>query len=469
MYLFISLFYQSQYNVTSSFTYNTIFIHMNKKVKLDNQKDRVAEIHGLSHDGRGIATVDHKTTFIDGALPQEKVTFQLSRKRSHYNEGHVVSIIESATDRTSPICPHFGICGGCSLQHMSTSQQLSLKQQTLLEQLKHFGRVEPKEILPPLSANTAGYRRKARLGVKFVIKKNKLLVGFREKASRYLADLDYCAVLHPQVGMQLNKLSQLIYSLQCYQDIPQIEVAVGDEEVALIFRHMQTMSFEDQQKLKLFGEQNKFQIYLQPNPPLPITKVWPEDHHQRLTYTLPDEGLTYLFHPLDFTQINLEINRLMVKQARTALQLESNDNVLDLFCGIGNFTLPISRYAKHVTGIEGNSEMITRATVNALHNNLANINFFVDNLMETHLQSNWIKKQYHKILIDPPRAGAKEILPYFPGFNAKLIVYVSCNPATLARDAGILVHEYGYQLKQAGIMNMFPHTSHIEAMAIFEK
>lgn len=442
---------------------------MNKFVKLDNKKERaMTKIHALSHDGRGITTINNKTTFVAGALVDETVTYNITNKRSSYNDAEVLEVIEPSPARMTPPCQHFGVCGGCSLQHMSMNAQLELKQKTLLDQLQHFGQVKPEFIIPPLTANTVGYRRKARLGVKFVIKKNKLLVGFREKSSRYLADLERCIVLHPAIGERFHELSAVIASLTHYNAIPQVEVAIGDTDVALVFRHLEPVTDADQEKLIAFAKQFNFQIYLQPNPPLPIQKLWPLSEAHRLSYTLPDYQLEFLFHPLDFTQINLEMNRLMVKQALEFLNLSPNDNVLDLFCGIGNFTLPIARHAKTVVGIEGGDEMVQRAAENAAHNGITNTTYFAANLMEPKESAPWMKTKYDKVLLDPPRAGAKEILPFLSKCGASKIVYVSCNPATLARDAGELVHQYGYRLTHAGIMNMFPHTSHIEAMAVFE-
>lgn len=380
-----------------------------------------------------------------------------------------MEIVTPSPARATPPCQHFGVCGGCSLQHMSLDLQMELKQKTLLEQLTHFGKVTPNVILPPLTSAGTGYRRKARLGVKFVIKKNKLLVGFREKSSRYLADLSSCKVLHPRVGEQLETLAALIRSLESYQEIPQIEVAIGDVTAALVFRHLKPLSEGDLQKLADFGAQHDFHIYLQPNPPAPVSKLYPADGNERLTYTLPDQGLEFSFHPLDFTQINLEINRSMVSQALSLLELTPEDSVLDLFCGIGNFTLPIARQAREVVGIEGAVEMTERAADNARRNHIQNVQFYAANLVAPPAGAPWLKRHYDKVLLDPPRAGAIEILPHIAELAPKRIVYVSCNPATLARDAGELVHKYGYQLHKAGIMNMFPHTSHIEAMAVFDK
>ena len=443
---------------------------MNQNVKLDKEKETiVANVHSLSHDGRGIATINNKTTFVSGALPNEIVTYKITQKRSHFHDADMVEIVEASPERVRPPCHHFGICGGCSLQHMSMETQLQLKQQTLLDQLKHFGQVTPTSVIPPLSAASTGYRRKARLGVKYVIKKNKLLVGFREKSSRYLADLERCVILHPHIGESLQTLSQVIASLERYREIPQIEIAVGDQDAALIFRHLAPLSQADKEKLIALARDCDFHVYLQPNPPEPLSKLWPEDNKQRLTYTLPHYQLEFLFHPLDFMQINLEMNRLMVEQAVGLLELNADDHVLDLFCGIGNFTLPIAHSVKHVTGIEGSLDMVERASDNARHNHISNVEFHVANLMDPTTHAPWMKGRYDKILLDPPRAGAKEILPFIEHFAAEKLVYVSCNPATLARDAGELVHRYGYQLKQAGIMNMFPHTAHIEAIAVFEK
>lgn len=443
---------------------------MNTNVKLDKKIYSVAAlVHGLSHDGRGISTIDKKTTFINGALPNETVICNITQKRSTYNEATLLEVTMASPERVTPPCAHFGLCGGCSLQHMSIETQTQLKQNTLLDQLKHFGNVTPEQVMPPLLAQSAGYRRKGRLGAKFVIKKDKMLVGFREKSSRYLADIDSCIVLHPRVGEHLHDLRALIASLSIYQHIPQIEIAMGDDDAALVFRHMEPLTDEDKATLIAFGEKHQFHIYLQPNPPAMVYKLWPDDKHERLAYTLPDQQLEFLFHPLDFTQINLDMNRLMVNQAIQLLDLKPTDRVLDLFCGIGNFTLPIARHALQVTGIEGSIEMVQRGHDNAAHNQISNVEFCAANLMEPPSNAAWLKQSYNKILLDPPRVGAKELLPHLASLGASRIVYVSCNPATLARDAGELVHQQGYRLTQVGIMNMFPHTAHIEAMAVFER
>jgi len=431
-----------------------------------------ADIHSLSHEGIGIASVQGKTTFIEGALPQEVVSYRVFKKRRHYDEAASVEIIKSSPERTTPQCQHFGYCGGCSMQHLEISAQITWKQKILLEQLEHLGQVQPDIILPPLFAAAWEYRHKARLGARYLEKHNKAFVGFRKKFRHQIADLDLCHVLHPSIGKRLPELSALISSLDAKEHLPQIEVAVGDDHAALIFRHLIALSVNDLAKLREFGQQHQIHIYLQPNPPQEISLLWPDNINPRLHYQLPDFQIEICFHPTDFTQIHLEINRLMVKQAVQLLDPQPDENILDLFCGIGNFSLPLARFACKVIGIEGNEIMTQRAYENAAHNHIHNVDFYAANLFTPADNKNsgaWLHQCYEKILLDPPRTGAKEIIEYLPQFAAKRIVYVSCNPATLARDANLLVHHHGYRLKQAGIMNMFPHTSHIEAMAVFEK
>jgi len=428
-------------------------------------------ITSLSHDGRGIATLsDGKTIFISGALPGETVTFKITNQHARYNEGEAVEILIASEDRTTPECAHVGVCGGCSMQHVTMPAQIQLKQKSLLEQLKHFGKVEPEAILAPLTGESWGYRRKARLGVNFLKQKGKIIVGFREKSNNDLVQIDACPVLHPSVGRRLPEIRKLIVSLSQYKHIPQVEIAIGDDITALVFRHLTPLPDGDIAKLTEFALSNQMHIYLQPNPPATTYKLWPQDKTDLLSYSLPLYQLEMLFHPLDFTQVNSEINPLMINQALQLLDLQSSDNILDLFCGLGNFTLPIARLAKHVVGIEGSQEMVDRAQHNAQHNHINNTEFHVANLAELPINRPvWMKKRYDKILLDPPRTGAKEIIAAFPKFSAKRIVYVSCNPATLARDAGELVHNQGYKLKQVGVINMFPHTSHVETIAMFEK
>jgi len=428
-----------------------------------------AVIQSLSHDGRGIVSLNEKVTFVQNALPTETVRFCITRKHRRYNEAETIEVIDPAPERVTPPCPHANVCGGCSMQHIATDAQIIFQEQTVKNLLKRTGHVEALTWLSPLSGPTEGYRRKARLGVRYVRKKEKLLVGFREKQSNYLAEITTCTVLDPRIGLKLPELAALVRSLECFESLPQIEVAAGDTIVALTFRHMDPLSEQDQALLRQFGEQQGFHIYLQPGSPDTVHKLWPDDGKPWLHYALPAHTLEMRFHPNDFTQVNHTANQQMIAQALALLNLQPTDTVLDLFCGLGNFTLPMARFAASVTGVEGSLEMVKRARENALLNGLTNTRFFTDNLMAPDLSAAWLQQHYDSILLDPPRTGAHEILPLIEQIGAKRIVYISCNPATLARDAGILVNDYHYQLISAGVVNMFPHTGHIETIALFEK
>jgi len=432
-------------------------------------------ITALSHDGRGIGHIDGKTIFVSGGLVDEELICKITKKHRRYLEADTIEVLTPAVTRVIPPCAHFSICGGCSMQHINPQEQIALKQKTLIEQLKHFGNVTPETILPPIFGETLGYRRKARLGVRFVIKKDKMLVGFREKFSNYLADIETCAVLDPRAGTRLIELRNVLRGLTQFMQIPQIEVAMGDDTVALIFRIMEDLPEQDLEALRAFGVKHQIHIYLQPNPPKPLFKLWPLDENYQLNYLLKDYDLNIQFHPLDFTQVNNDINQKMLRHALTLLDPQPNEQILDLFCGLGNFTLPIAKFSKKVIGVEGSQTMVERATANATLNGITNTEFYAANLMDTFTlpiksqSPGWLQNQYDKILLDPPRTGAKEIISVISHFKAKRIVYVSCNPATLARDAGELCFTHKYKLKQVGLINMFPHTSHVEAIAVFEK
>ena len=435
-----------------------------KKLPLDTFS---AHIDALSHEGRGIATVAGKTTFISNALVTEEIEFIYTAQNSRYAQGRATKILQAATERITPQCEHFGICGGCSLQHMQHETQLDLKQATLLEQLQHFAKTSADEILPPITGPTYAYRHKARLGVRYVEKKNAVLVGFREQQSRYLADMHRCPILHPSVGELITPLRQLIAELSSYQHIAQIEVAIGDTQTALIFRHLIPLPIEDEKRLCEFAQQYQLMLFLQPNKPEKLRRLYPELGEDLLSYQHPDFAITLWFHPLDFTQINPAINRQMVKAAIQFLQLTPTDRVLDLFCGLGNFTLPISKSAATATGVEGSELMVERAQMNAERNNIDNVEFFATDLSQP-LTAAWAKKYYNKLLLDPARSGALEILPYLALWRVERIVYISCNPATLARDAGELC-KLGYCLEKTGIIDMFPQTNHVESIAVFTK
>lgn len=424
-------------------------------------------IDSLAHDGRGVGRIGGKAVFVDGALLGEKVVMRYTECHGKYDEGRAVEILQASADRVEPQCSAAAVCGGCSLQHMHTDAQIAMKHKILQDQLAHFGDLKPKEWLAPMTGPTFGYRRKARLGAKYVEKKGRALVGFREKGSAFLAEIEQCHVLVPEVGLAFPEFKQLIESLQERLHIPQIEVAKGDDATALVVRHMKPLPAADLEKLVQFCQQRQFQLYLQPAGTDSIHKVWPEDNDLRLHYRLEDYGLTLQFHPVDFTQVNNEINQKMVRQAIEFLDLQPHERVLDLFCGLGNFTLPLATRAAHVVGVEGDEAMVVRGRENAAANNLTNVEFYGADLTKPFEGQPWAQGGFDKILIDPPRSGALEIVSKMTVFKPKRIVYVSCNPATLARDAGELKKQ-GYRLLKAGVMDMFPHTTHVESIAVFE-
>lgn len=439
---------------------------MSRRRKKLPQEPVTTTIASLSHDGRGISRIDGKTVFIDNALPGETVRFKYKSARKKFAEGLAQEILSASGWRVKPPCLHADICGGCSLQHIDSAVQIQHKENTLLEQLEHIGGVRPETVLPPLTGPTLGYRHKARLGVKYLIKKEKVLVGFREKRSSKLADLAQCEVLHPAVGKLITPLKELLGSLSIFNKIPQIEVAVGEEGAVLIFRELQAHSKEDGEKLRAFADQHNVDICIQEGGPDSVMPLLPEKPIN-LSYRFPDDDIEILFGPTDFTQVNFAINRLMVRRVLALLAPQSSDRILDLFCGLGNFTLPIARYAGHVAGAEGQESLVAKAKANAEHNHIRNVAFYTLDLAQQSLPANFLKAKYNKLLIDPPRTGAQEIIRQLKLHDVETLVYVSCNPATLARDAGILVNEAGFTLKQAGVMDMFPHTSHVESIALF--
>lgn len=428
-----------------------------------------ANIEKFSHDGRGIARIEGKTTFIAGALPNETVQFKYTRSKNDFAEGLAVEIIQPSADRVTPHCPHYDLCGGCSLQHLAAPAQIQEKQSLLLEVLARIGHCQPQDVLAPLTGDVWHYRNKARLSVRYVEKKSATLLGFREKNNpRYITDIHQCPVLHAKVDKHIDTMRALLDALPDKRNIAQIEVAAGDEVVALIIRNLSSLTEESQDHLRKFGEQSQFRLYLQPAGPDSVTLFYPQDANEYLEYTLPDFALTYRFHPNDFTQINQNINRQMVNLAVDLLELKSSDVVLDLFCGLGNFSLPLAQKSAQVIGLEGSQQMVERATMNAQMNKIENAEFACRNLEDWALTDTLVKG-VNKILLDPPRTGALEIVKQMDVLKPELIVYVSCNPTTLARDANILVNTHGYELKAAGVMDMFPHTAHVESIAVFER
>ena len=425
------------------------------------------EIEGLTHEGRGLAHFDGKAIFVDYALPGERVRMRYTRVQRRFDEGVAVDVLRASPDRVVPRCPHFGVCGGCSLQHQDPAAQIRMKQETLADVFTRIGKVSPAAWLPPLIAGHWGYRRKARLGARHVIKKGRTLVGFRERGTPYLADLNRCEVLHPSVGEHLQVLQAAVGSLSIRDQVPQIEMAVGEAPCVLIFRVMAAPSAADLGVLQGLGEDYGYHIYLQEGGvesirPLPGQGV-------ELHYDLPRYGLRMAFEPTDFTQVNLELNRLMLDQALDLLDPQPDERVLDLFCGLGNFSLPLARRAAEVLGIEADAGLISRAAANAQRNGITNARFATADLYGDLAGQPWLRDQYHKALLDPPRSGALEVLDWLPRLGIQRICYVSCYPSTLARDADRLVNALGYRMVSAGVMDMFPHTAHVESMALFER
>jgi len=424
-------------------------------------------VESLSHEGRGITHIDDKVIFIDGALTGETVTFKYIGTHRNYDEGKVVEVVHPSSDRVEPHCEFFSICGGCSIQHMKSERQIEMKQEVLLNLFSRTSQIAPGNVLPALTADYWGYRTKARLGVKYVQKKERVLVGFREKHSPYLADMNRCEVLDARVGHKLQTIANTISQLQAYNKIAQIEVAITHDTVALIFRNLVELCEADKQILVNLGVDENYDIYLQPGGPDSVHLIYPET--SALFYKLPEYNLQINFLPTDFTQINTGINQKMIAQALRLLDLTDQDVVLDLFCGLGNFSLPVATKAAYVVGVEGDEGLIERARINAVDNNISNTEFHVQDLTVDLSQADWVQRQYTKVLIDPARPGALEMMDVVASMNVQRIVYVSCNPATLARDAGVLVNKHGYRLESAGVMDMFPHTAHVESMALFVK
>lgn len=428
----------------------------------------VTTIDSLSHDGRGVAHIEGKATFIVGALPGEELSFRYSLRRRNHDEGVVEEVLRPSPERVEPRCSRFGVCGGCSLQHLDPAAQIRSKEQTLLESLSRLGGVSPEQVLPPLTANSPwGYRRKARLGAKLVHKKGRVLVGFRERGSAFITDLDRCDILYPPVGERLADLGELISQLSIRDKIPQIELAAAEDACVLVFRNLAPLTSEDKRILNNFGRDNCLFIYTQEGGPKTIKAL--TESPQELAYDLPEFGIKIRFLPADFTQVNFELNRLMVHRAVELLDPQPDERVLDLFCGLGNFTLPISTRAGEVVGVEGDAGLVRRARENATLNGRENVRFFTADLFGDLSKEPWLRESYQKVLLDPPRNGAAEVLEHLPRCGVERIVYISCYPATLARDAGELVKRRGYRLVSAGVMDMFPHTAHVESIAVFER
>lgn len=425
-----------------------------------------AEIEQLSYDGRGVAHIDGKAVFIDGALPGECVVFRYSKRHKRYDTGQLLEVLRASPARITPECSYFGTCGGCSLQHLQPEAQLAAKQQALNDSLTRIGKVVPARWLAPLPGPTWGYRRKARLGVRLVPKKGGVLVGFRERRHSFITALADCKTLDPRVAALLPALTELISGLSCPERIPQIEVAAGDREVALVFRHLVALSDSDREQLRSFAERHTIQIYVQAEGPESVTALWPLQP-PLLNYRLPEHDVEILFAPTDFVQVNTAANAHIVSRALQLLEARAHETVLDLFCGIGNFTLPLARHAARVLGLEGDATLVQRAQLNAAHNRVRNASFRQADLYREASHTPWGEERFDKLLLDPPRSGAIEVIKHLSSHRPSRIVYVSCYPATLARDSDYLVHALGYRMASAGVADMFPQTSHTEAIALF--
>lgn len=431
-------------------------------------KELTLQIHNLSHEGRGIARFEEKVCFVFGALPGETVKAKIVKKHSRYFEAQTLEVLKASPEREKPPCDFFGICGGCQIQHLKKPLQLVYKTQ-FLKELLQSAKVTPQEWAPSLEGKTIGYRQKARLGVRYLESKEELLLGFREQSSNKIARMEHCKILDSRLGDKLEVIKKLLLQLDIKKHIPQIEVSISEETIALIFRHLVPCEEKDKFRLQQFGQDNAYAIYLQPEGNDSVRKIWPQEDSFHLSYSLPQENLQFSFHPLDFIQVNQSVNQQMVAQALAWLNPKPAETLLDLFCGLGNFSLPFAKYMHHVTGIEGSGEMVLRAHQNAVANRISNCAFHAFDLTKACGSEEWAKRTYDKILLDPSRSGAKEIIEQFKSFKAKEVLYISCNPATFARDAEILVNQQGYQFIKVGVMDMFPHTAHLEVMGLFRK
>jgi 23S rRNA (uracil1939-C5)-methyltransferase len=430
------------------------------------------DILGLGHDGRGVARWPEgsahagKTIFVSGALPGERVMAKQTAKSRHFDEAATVEVLSASPDRVDARCPHFGTCGGCVQQHLAEDRQIFYKQQVLIDNLQRIGHVQPGTLLAPLTDAAWGYRRKGRLSVRRVEKKDKTLVGFREADPRFVADLGECHTVIPQIGMKLGAISALVDGMDARRDIPQIEFIAGDATVALVFRHLHPLGERDREALVAFAKEHGFAIFLQPGGIDSVHALWPEQ--VPLSFALPQWNVELNFRPLDFIQVNAGLNQKMIARTLDLLDVQADDRVLDLFCGLGNFTLPLARVAREVVGVEGEAGLVARARENATHNALGNVQFHAADLAQDLSGHAWMKAGFDRLLLDPPRSGADGVLKQLSLKGLKRIVYVSCHPGSLARDAGYLVNERGWTLTAAGVMDMFPHTAHVESIAVFE-
>ncbi len=423
-----------------------------------------ATIESLDREGRGVAHVDGKAVFIEGALPRERVEYEVVKRKPSYEVGRLTRVLRESAARVAPRCPYFGVCGGCAVQHVEPRSQVAAKQRVLEDALWHIGKVRAESLLPPIHGETWGYRHRARLSARFVPKKGGALVGFRERHSSYVADMRSCDVLPDHVSALIGPLRELVGGLSIRDRVPQIEVAVGEDAVVLITRILAPLATGDEAALRTFADLHRVQLWLQPGGPASARPFHPLDAPP-LYYALPEYGLRLGFAPTDFTQVNPAVNAILVRRAVALLAPRPGERVLDLFCGLGNFALPLAACGADVIGIEGNAGLVERARQNAAANGLV-AQFQVADLFDPAACA--ALPRCAGMLLDPPREGAVEVVKALGEEAPRRIVYVSCDPATLARDAGVLVNVKGYRLAAAGVANMFPHTAHVESIALFE-
>jgi 23S rRNA (uracil1939-C5)-methyltransferase len=426
-------------------------------------------IESLDHEARGVTRLEGKTIFVEGALPGERVEYVCFRKKPSFEVARTERILKASPDRVIPKCPHFGVCGGCSMQHLDSAAQVAAKQRVLEANLWHLGRLRAEQLYAPIYGPAWGYRQRARLSVRMVPKKGGALVGFHERKSSYVADMRQCENLPPHVSALLLPLRDLVSALSISSALPQIELAVGESVTALVLRILEPPSAADENLLRAFADRHDVVFYLQPKGPATAYRFYPLDG-AKLSYLLPDFGIEHFFSPTEFTQVNNAVNRVLVRRALALLEPQPGERIADMFCGLGNFSLPIARSGAHVLGIEGSADLLLRAAANSAANGLAGqVDYAVANLFETTPESLAALGHFDRMLIDPPREGAVELVNALGEDSPRRIVYVSCNPATLARDAAILVTQKGYRLRGAGVVNMFPNTSHVESIALFDR
>ena len=434
--------------------------------------EEIGVVTGITHEGEGVVR-EGKAAFVAGSLPGERIRFRRAKRHKQYDDGVLLEVIEPASDRVTPRCAHFGLCGGCALQHLDPASQIFAKQRELQDNLERIAQAVPEQWFEPMRGPVWNYRRRARLGVKYVAKKGRVLVGFRERLAPYVAELKQCEVLTDPAGKLLTLLADMITTLSIRDRLPQIEVAVADNAIALVVRVMASPSDDDLATLRAFEAEHRLRLYLQPAGLDSVHRLdaGPQGRgaEDPLHYRLPAFDLTLDFNPTDFIQVNGAINQALVSRAVELLDPAPGSAVLDLYCGLGNFTLALARKAGRVVGVEGDRELVRRGGENARRNGIVNAEFHVADLMQPlPAGASWLSEQYPYVLLDPPRAGAQAMLPTVARLAPKRVLYISCHPGSLARDIGLMIHEHGYKLRAAGVVDMFPHTTHVESLAVLE-